>query len=89
VLVGMYVRPHARGAGIGRRLVEAVIAHARQHVELLQATVVSSNEPAWRLYAKLGFIEYGIEKNALKQDARYWDDVLMAKALLPDEGNRS
>ena len=89
VLVGMYVRPQARGAGIGRRLALAVIAHARQHVELIQLTVVSSNEPARRLYAKLGFIEYGIEKNALKQDGRYWDDVLMAKPLLPDERSRS
>ena len=87
-LVGMYVRPHARMAGTGRRLVEAVIEHARPHVELLQLTVVSGNEPARRLYAKLGFVEYGIEKNALKEDGRYWDEILMAKSLLPDGSAR-
>jgi RimJ/RimL family protein N-acetyltransferase len=89
VLWGMYVRPRARKAGIGRRLAEAVIDHARQHVDLIQLTVVSGNEPARRLYDSLGFIEYGIEKNSLKQDGRYWDEVLMAKSLLPDEAARS
>jgi RimJ/RimL family protein N-acetyltransferase len=88
-LWGMYVRPDVRRAGIGRRLVEAVVDLAGQHVELLQLTVVSSNASARRLYAKLGFVEYGIEKNALKQDGRYWDEVLMAKPLLPTEAPRS
>ncbi len=87
-LWGMYVRPDARGAGIGRRLVEAVIEHARRDVELVQLTVVSGNEPARRLYAKLGFVEYGIERHALKQDGRYWDEILMAKQFLPDEAAR-
>ena len=43
VLVGMYVQQAARRAGIGRRLVEAVIEHAQTRVEILQLTVVSSN----------------------------------------------
>lgn len=85
VLWGMYVRPAARGAGIGRRLAEAVIAHARQRVEILELRVVAGNEEARRLYAALGFVEYGIEKNSMKQDGRYWDEVLMAKPLVPDE----
>lgn len=85
----MYVRSAARNAGVGRRLAEAVIDHARRHVELIQLSVVSGNKPARRLYASLGFVEYGIEKNALKQDGRYWDEVLMAKPLLPDEAPRS
>jgi ribosomal protein S18 acetylase RimI-like enzyme len=82
VLWGMYVRPHARSVGIGRRLVEAVINLARSRVELIQLTVVQENEPARRLYASLGFVEYGIEKNALKQNGRYYDEILMAKALV-------
>ena len=81
VLWGMYVRSRARKAGIGRRLAETVVDHARRQVELIQLTVVSGNEPARRLYASLGFTEYGVEKNALKHDGRYWDEVLMAKPL--------
>ena len=38
-------------AGIGGRLVEAVIEHARAHVELIQLTVVSENLAARRLYS--------------------------------------
>jgi len=29
-------------------------------------------------------LEYGIEKKALKQDNRYYDEVLMARDLKPD-----
>jgi RimJ/RimL family protein N-acetyltransferase len=81
LLWGMYVRPDARGAGIARRLVEAVIAHARPHAELIQLSVVVGNEQARRLYARLGFVEYGIEKNSLKFRGRYFDEILMAKDL--------
>jgi RimJ/RimL family protein N-acetyltransferase len=81
LLWGMYVRPDARGAGLARRLVDAVIAHARSHVELIQLSVVVGNEQARRLYARLGFVEYGIEKNSLKYCGRYYDEILMAKEL--------
>ena len=73
-LWGMYVRPAARNAKVGRRLVEAVCNHARQQVELIQLSVVVDNE-------RLDFLEYGVEKNALKQAGRYYDLVLMAKDL--------
>jgi ribosomal protein S18 acetylase RimI-like enzyme len=82
VIWGMYVRAGARRAGIGRRLLEAILDLARQRIELIQLTVVRDNAHARRLYASLGFVEYGIEKNALKQNGRYYDEVLMAKDLL-------
>jgi ribosomal protein S18 acetylase RimI-like enzyme len=78
MLWGMYVRPPARKAGIGRMLVEAIIEHARKHVELLQLFVVGDNLAARRLYASLGFVEYGIERHATKYRGEYHDDVLMA-----------
>lgn len=86
VIWGTYVRPAARNAGIGRRLVETVVAAASHEVEILQLAVVSENEDARRLYTGLGFVEYGIERRALKQNGRYYDEVLMAKALtgVPD-----
>ncbi len=84
LLWGMYVRPDARGAGVARRLVEAVIAHASPRVELIQLSVVVGNEPARRLYARLGFVEYGIEKHSLKYCGRYYDEILMAKDLGSD-----
>lgn len=82
LLWGMYVRPGARTSGIGRQLIEAILDVARRHVELIQLTVVHENARARSLYGSLGFLEYGREKNALKQDGRYYDEVLMAKNLL-------
>ncbi len=82
MLWGMYVRPEHRAAGIGRMLVEAIIRHARQRVELLQLFVVSDNTAARRLYASLGFVEYGIERHATKYRGQYHDDVLMALPLV-------
>jgi RimJ/RimL family protein N-acetyltransferase len=84
MLWGMYVRAAGRNLGVGERLVAAVLDHARGHVEMVQLTVVSENEAARRLYGAMGFVEYGYEKRALKQDGRYYDEVLMAKFL--DEG---
>ena len=43
--------------------------------------MVRDNEQARRLYARLGFVEYGVEKNALKHGGGYYDEVLMAKDL--------
>ena len=77
----MFVRPHARRRGVGRRLVEAVIERAGRSVEVLLLTVTNSNTPARRLYVGLGFDEYGIERRGLKVDGRYYDEVLMAKDL--------
>jgi ribosomal protein S18 acetylase RimI-like enzyme len=82
MLVGMYVRPAARGVGIGRRLVEAVVDHARGRVELIELSVISDNRAARALYANLGFVVYGVEKHAAKYQGRYHDDLLMAKMLV-------
>jgi ribosomal protein S18 acetylase RimI-like enzyme len=84
-LVGMYVRPSARRAGVGRRLVETIVESARHSVELIQLAVVSDNQPARRLYERRGFVEYGLEKKALKQGGHYYDEVLMAKNLKPED----
>ena len=83
LLWGMYVRPTARGTGVAKRLVGAVVDHARHHVELLQLVVVSDNEAAKRLYRHFGFVAYGHEVHSLKQNGRYYDQILMALAFDP------
>jgi RimJ/RimL family protein N-acetyltransferase len=81
LLRAMYVRPAARRTGAGRQLVQAIIDHARPKVEQLQLTVVSTNQPALRLYHSLGFRQYGLEKNALKHNNQYSDEILMSLDL--------
>ena len=80
-LWGMYVRPAARNAGLGRRLVEAVVTHASTRVEQLQLGVVSANEAAFGLYRSMGFSEFGREMKALKHNGQYFDDILMVRFL--------
>jgi L-amino acid N-acyltransferase YncA len=81
LLRAMYVRPTHRRTGAGRQLVQAIIDHARPKVEQLQLAVVSTNQPAIRLYQTLGFRQYGLEKNALKHNGLYSDEILMSLEL--------
>ena len=78
----VYVRPKARSAGVARRLVETALEHAKGRVEQVNLAVDRGNMHARRLYASLGFIEYGLEKNALKVGDRYLDDVLMVRSFV-------
>ena len=78
---GMYVRPIARGNGVGDKLLAAVIKHAASCVELVQLAVVVGNAAAVNLYARHGFTEYGFEKHGMKWEGRYYDEVLMVKYL--------
>jgi ribosomal protein S18 acetylase RimI-like enzyme len=74
---GVGVAPASRGRGIGRRLMEAVLAEAPRPVTL---EVIEQNEPAKRLYDSLGFevvrmLEvWSLTEEAPASDARALDD---------------
>jgi len=60
VLVGMFVAPAARGHGVGRALVEAVVAWTRdRRAKALCLWVTSTNDSAIALYTKCGFRRTG------------------------------
>ena len=80
-LFGMYVRPGARGRGVGLALVEAVLAAAEGLVEQVLLAVVADNAAARLLYERCGFSAYGVEPRALKFNGRYFDEVLMVRPL--------
>jgi GNAT superfamily N-acetyltransferase len=55
-LVSMYVRPQARGRGVGEALVAAVARWAEaQGAKSLHLWVTETNAPARLLYERLGF----------------------------------
>ncbi|WP_404332653.1 GNAT family N-acetyltransferase [Mesobacillus maritimus] len=75
-IVGMYVDPENRGSGIGRLLLIEAINQAKTigEIEQLNLSVVTTNEPAKKLYTSLGFEVFGTEKRALKLDERSYLD---------------
>lgn len=83
LLWGVYVRPEARGSGLTRALVQAVVDHAASEVEWLHLTNVRGNPAAARLYAGFGFEVYGVESDAVRVDGRSYDEELRAKRLTP------
>jgi ribosomal protein S18 acetylase RimI-like enzyme len=78
-LFSMYVEPAHRRGGLAERLIEAVIAGARATGAVeLQLSVTVGNAPAQRLYRRMGFSVYGVERRSLKVDGRFYDEELMA-----------
>ncbi|UYN98777.1 MAG: GNAT family N-acetyltransferase [Devosia sp.] len=80
-MIQVYTRPNHRGTGLSRALVEHLVNHASQHVIQLHLGVWSENEPAIRLYQKLGFETYGTEPRYLFVNGRYIDEHLMVRFL--------
>lgn len=77
LLWGVFVRAQWRDRGTGEQLVRAVIDHARSHALLLQASVVTTNGSARRVYDRLGFVPYGIETRALCVSDTFHDEALL------------
>lgn len=75
----MFVDPPARKGGVASELLNTAIEYsvAQMKLEQLTLSVTSTNIEAINLYKKLGFIEYGIEPNALKIEGRYFDEMMM------------
>jgi RimJ/RimL family protein N-acetyltransferase len=71
IVIGMYVAAEAAGQGVGRALLEALLAHARaEGLGSLVLTVTEGNEPARRLYERAGFRSFGIEPDAVRVQGR-------------------
>ena len=74
-IVAMYVDAQNRRNGLARELITNAIQRARDiKLEQLTLGVVSTNEPAKKLYESMGFKTYGIEKRAIKVNGVYSDD---------------
>jgi ribosomal protein S18 acetylase RimI-like enzyme len=66
-VVGMYVAPEVAGLGVGRALLAALIAHAREaRLGSLVLTVTEGNAHAQRLYRAAGFRSFGVEPDAIR-----------------------
>ena len=88
LLWGMYVRPEARGAGVGDAIVGALLDEARRiGVRSVLLTVIAGNERAERLYRRWGFERYGVEPGAVRAGSGYVDEALMIRRLAASGGD--
>ncbi len=80
---GMYVAPEVRGQGIGKQLMQALLARCAtiSGIEQIHLGVVTTNVAARHLYETLGFRAYGVELHALKDGERYLDEAFMSLLL--------
>ena len=78
-VLGVYVSEQARGLGVGRALMAALIAHVRAAggVEQLMLAVAVTQDAARALYRSLGFEVFGYERRALKVGEEYVDEEHM------------
>ncbi|MBZ0115297.1 MAG: GNAT family N-acetyltransferase [Thermoanaerobaculia bacterium] len=86
-LFGMAVLPEFGGRGIGRSLVEAVIAEvaARPGMRVLQLTVTESNGAARRLYESCGFQAFGSEPKAIRIGDRFLSKIHMWREIASEK----
>lgn len=80
-MLQVYVKPEHRGTGMSKALVEHLVDHAMDKVIQIHLGVWAENEPAIRLYKKLGFETYGTEPRYLYVNGRYLDEHLMVRFL--------
>ncbi|WP_227818026.1 GNAT family N-acetyltransferase [Nitrogeniibacter aestuarii] len=83
--VGADVAPAARGQGYASEMYGYFFEYLFNQCGLNRLALVTleSNEPALRLYEKLGFVEEGREREAIFRDGRFQD--LVSMGLLASE----
>jgi hypothetical protein len=82
-VTGMYVTPRARRHGIARALLRSIVDRARaaDGLAVLRLSATAGNAAAEALYASLGFVRYGIERDALRVAGRSLDEAELALRL--------
>ncbi|CAM5603191.1 GNAT family N-acetyltransferase [Streptomyces sp. HUAS 31] len=79
---GLAVSDEARGHGVGRALIRAVVEEARRRgARRLTLRVLGHNTPARKLYESEGFVVEGVLPEEFFLEGGYVDDVIMGQTL--------
>lgn len=80
VEVSVYVAAAHRGAGLGQKLLAALVAESEAHgIWTLQAGIFPENRASIRLHERLGFRTVGRRERIGRRDGRWRDTVLMER----------
>lgn len=80
----IYIERAWRGKGVGRVLLERLIALGREHgFHKLVLSAFPFNEGGMALYTKLGFRTVGVYKEQGRLDGEWVDTIIMEKLLDP------
>jgi phosphinothricin acetyltransferase len=75
--VSVYVAAEARGSGVGKALLQALIEESElHHIWTLQAGIFPENAASIALHTSRGFREVGVRRHIGKRD-EVWRDVLL------------
>jgi L-amino acid N-acyltransferase YncA len=84
----VYVRPDRQGLGLGRRLLDALVAEAeaRGFRQMIAVIGDSENRASIRLHEAAGFSPVGTLRAVGRKHGLWLDTVLMQRALGPGDG---
>jgi RimJ/RimL family protein N-acetyltransferase len=82
-MYGVYLRKEYRGQGIGKRLVEAVMAEIQslKGILIIEVGVNPTQKAAKHLYQKYGFETVAHFKNWMYVNGKFYDALIMEKHL--------
>ena len=73
--IGIALAPEHQGQGYGERALRAIIRYGfmRMNLQRLEAEVIEYNQPAQKLFEKLGFVLEGRLRQAKYCEGKYYD----------------
>lgn len=84
-ILNITVRPDLQGTGLGRVLLNKVIALAQaENMQSVLLEVRPSNQRALNVYRHVGFVEIGVRKNYYPAGAAAREDALVMRLPLSD-----
>jgi L-amino acid N-acyltransferase YncA len=83
VEASVYVSGSHQRRGIGRTLLEALVAAALEHgIWTIQASIFAANEPSLALHRACGFRDVGRRERIARRDGA-WHDTILLELRLP------
>jgi RimJ/RimL family protein N-acetyltransferase len=80
--LGIVIKKSFRDQGIGTEIMRSLIEQGQAWgLKVLTLSVFASNERAYHVYEKVGFIETGRIPKKFFRDGKYIDEIIMAKLL--------